>query len=361
MTLKSSLKNEGGFMVGVVGYGSYVPSYRIKVEDIARQWGRDPEVIKKGLQVHEKTVPGMDEDTVTISVQAAKYALQRARINPAEIGAVYIGSESHPYAVKPSGTILIDALGIGPDVHVADFEFACKAGTEAMFIAYSHVKSGNMKYAMGIGADTSQGAPGDALEFTASAGGSAFIMGSEKVVAEIEHTYSYTSDTCDFWRREGMMYPMHGGRFTGEPAYFRHILSAGKGILDQAGMKASDFAYAVLHMPNGKFPMKAGKILGFTREQIEPGWIVPYQGNTYSGSSPTGFSATLDIAKPGDRILLVSFGSGAGSDAFIFRVTDEIKTVQDLAPRFNDMLGGHKIYLNYGEYAKFRGKIHMND
>lgn len=348
-------------MVGIVGYGSYIPCYRIRVEDIAAQWGGDPQAVKNGLMVNEKTVPGMDEDTISISVQAAKYALMRAQIEAEKIGAVYIGSESHPYAVKPSGTILIDALGIGPDVHVADFEFACKAGTEAMFVAYSHVKSGNMDYAMGIGADTSQGAPGDALEYTASAGGSAFIMGKEKVIAEIEHTYSYTSDTADFWRREGRMYPKHGGRFTGEPAYFRHVLSAAKGMLKRSGMKPEDFAYAVFHMPNGKFPQRAGKMLGFTKEQMEPGWVVPWMGNTYSGSSPTGLSATLDVAKAGQRILLVSFGSGAGSDAFVFRVTDEIEKVRDLAPKFRDMLDGHKIYLNYGQYAKHYRKILMND
>ena len=348
-------------MVGIIGYGSHVPCYRIKVEDIARQWGKDPESIKKGLLVYEKTVPGLDEDTITISIQAAKHALQRARISPSQIGAVYIGSESHPYAVKPSGTVLIDALGIGPDVHVADYEFACKAGTEAMFVAYSHVKAGNMQFAMGIGADTSQGAPGDALEYTASAGGSAFIMGKQNVVAEIEYTYSYTSDTGDFWRREGRMYPMHGGRFTGEPAYFRHVISAGKGILEKSGLKAQDFAHAVFHMPNGKFPQRAGKILGFEKAQLDPGWVVPWMGNTYSGSSPTGLSATLDVAKAGDRILLVSFGSGAGSDAFIFRVTPEIDKVRDLAPHFKTMLEGHKIYLDYGQYAKHYGKIHMND
>ena len=177
----------------------------------------------------------MDEDTITISVEAARYALQRARIDPAKIGAVYTGSESHPYTVKPSGTVLIDALGIGPEVHVADFEFACKAGTEAMFVAYSHILAGQMDYAMGIGADTSQGAPGDALEFTASAGGSAFIMGREKVVAEILHTYSYTSDTGDFWRREGRMYPKHGGRFTALSGCGRPLLFGRTQIDDGQG------------------------------------------------------------------------------------------------------------------------------
>ncbi|MFQ5769206.1 MAG: hydroxymethylglutaryl-CoA synthase [bacterium] len=347
-------------MVGIVGYGVYVPCYRIKAEEIAVQWGNDPVAVKKGLLLEEKTIPGMDEDTITISVAAAKNALLRSGIDPQEIGAVYIGSESHPYAVKPSGTVLVDALGMGPDLHVADYEFACKAGTEAMFVAYSHVKSGLMKYALGIGADTSQGAPNDALEYTASAGGAAFIFGKDRVVAEVVDTYSFTSDTADFWRREGEFYPQHTGRFTGEPAYFRHVLSAGRALLEKSGLKPSDFAYAVFHMPNGKFPMKAGTTLGFTKEQIEEGWLVPIMGNTYSGSSPMGLTAVLDVAKVDDLILLVSFGSGAGSDAFIFRATERISEVQNEAPHTREMLSANRIYLNYAQYAKYREKIIMN-
>jgi hydroxymethylglutaryl-CoA synthase len=348
-------------MVGIVGYGSYLPRYRIKVEEIAKQWGRDAAAVQRGLLLKEKTVPSMDEDTITISVEAARNALKRAEIDPAEIGALYIGSESHPYAVKPSGTVVAEALGVVPEVHIADYEFACKAGTEAMFVAFSLVKAEQVKYAMAIGADTSQGAPGDALEFSASAGGSAFIFGQDSVVAELLETYSYTTDTPDFWRREGAFYPLHGGRFTGEPAYFKHILGAGQGILHKSGLKAEDFAYAVFHMPNGKFPLTAGKKLGFKKEQLEPGWIVPLMGNTYSGSSPTGFSATLDVAKRGDLILLVSFGSGAGSDAFIFKVTELIDVVRDKAEKVKDMLEKKRIYVDYGQYAKFRGKIIMND
>jgi hydroxymethylglutaryl-CoA synthase len=348
-------------MVGIVGYGSYLPRYRIKVEEIAKQWGRDAAAVQRGLLLKEKTVPNTDEDTITISVEAARNALIRADIDPAEIGALYIGSESHPYAVKPSGTVVAEALGVVPEVHIADYEFACKAGTEAMFVAFSLVKAGQVKYAMAIGADTSQGAPGDALEFSASAGGSAFIFGQDKIVAELLETYSYTTDTPDFWRREGAFYPLHGGRFTGEPAYFKHIMGAGQGILKKSGLKAEDFAYAVFHMPNGKFPLTVGKKLGFKKEQLEPGWIVPLMGNTYSGSSPTGFSATLDVAKAGDLVLLVSFGSGAGSDAFVFKTTARIDEVRDKADKVKDMLEKKRIYVDYGQYAKFRGKIIMND
>jgi hydroxymethylglutaryl-CoA synthase len=202
-------------MAGIVGYGAYIPRNRIKAEEIAHQWGKDPAAIKKGLLLQEKSVPGLDEDTITISVAAGRFAVERAGIDPQRIGAVYIGSESHPYAVKPSGTVVAEALGIGPEVHVADFEFACKAGTEAMFVALGLVESRRMDYALAIGADTSQGAPNDALEFSASAGGAAYVFGRDDVMVEVLETYSYTTDTPDFWRREGRFYPRHGGRFTG--------------------------------------------------------------------------------------------------------------------------------------------------
>ena len=271
-------------MEGIVGYGAYLPRNRIKVEEIAKVWGADAPSYKKGLLLEEKSVPSPDQDTITMAVEASKSALKRAQINPAEIGAVYVGSESHPYAVKPSGTVLAEAIGATPEVHTADFEFACKAGTEGMFVALGLVKAGEIKYGLAVGADTSQGAPGDALEYTAAAGAAAFIFGREKLVAKALETYSYMTDTPDFWRREYQFYPQHGGRFTGDPAYFKHIIGAAEGIMKKAGMKPKDFDYVIFHQPNGKFPFRVGGLLGFEKKQIEPGWLVNKLGNTYSGS-----------------------------------------------------------------------------
>jgi hydroxymethylglutaryl-CoA synthase len=344
--------------VGIVGYGACVPRHRIKVEEIARVWGADAPSYKKGLQLREKSVPAPDQDVITLSVEAARNALARSGgLDPQEIGAIYVGSESHPYAVKPSGTVLGEAIGATPHVHVADFEFACKAGSEAMFVVGGLVAGGAIPVGLAVGADTSQGAPGDALEYSASAGAAAFLIGSGNLVATMDATHSFMTDTPDFWRREYMHYPQHAGRFTGEPAYFKHVMGASKALLEKTGTKPSDFDYAVFHQPNGKFPMAVGKKLGFAREQIETGWLVPTLGNTYSGSSPMGLTAVLDVAKPGDRIFMCSYGSGSGSDAFLWTVTDRITEVQDLAPKTRDMLDHDQIYLQYGEYAKFRHKI----
>ena len=100
----------------------------------------------------------------------------------------------------------------------------------------------------------------------------------------------------------------------------------------------------------------AGKKLGFTKEQLETGWIVPWMGNTYSGSSPTGLAAILDVAKPDDEILAVSYGSGAGSDAFHIIVQDLIEEKQPLAPTVRDYIN-RKRYVSYNCYIKWRRGI----
>jgi hydroxymethylglutaryl-CoA synthase len=345
-------------MAGIVGYGVYVPSYRIKVEEIARVWGDDPQAISRGLVVQEKSVPAPDEDTATISVEAARYAMKRAVIDSQKIGAVYVGSESHPYAVKPTATIVAEAVEAAPHLTAADMEFACKAGTAGMQACMGLVDSGIVEYGLAVGADTAQGAPGDALEYTASAGGAAYVIGKKDTLAEIESTYSFTTDTPDFYRREGMPYPRHGGRFTGVPAYFRHVIAGAQGMFEKMGTEASDYDYAVFHQPNGKFYLKAAKKLGFSQEQVKHGLLTPVIGNTYSGATPIGLAAVLDEAKAGARILAVSYGSGAGSDAFSITVTDKIEEKRELAPKVRDMIET-KSYVDYALYAKFKGKFRM--
>ena len=345
-------------MVGIITYGAYIPRYRIKVEEIARVWGANAAEISGGLGVHEKAVPDYDENTATFAVEAARAALARREVDVSEIKAVYVGSESHPYAVKPTAVTVGEAIGATPVMTAADYEFACKAGTAAIQTSMGLVASGMMKYAVAIGADTAQGAPGDALEYTAAAGGAAYIIGNDDPIAEINDTCSFTSDTPDFWRREGEDYPQHGGRFSGEPGYFKHVESAAKMMMERRGTRPSDYDYAVFHQPNAKFPQKAAKTLGFTAEQIKPGLLVPRLGNTYSGAVPLGLAAVLDIAKPGDRIFVTSYGSGAGSDSFDITVTEAIldKIDRSKAPSVESMLEKKK-YLDYAVYARHKGKI----
>ncbi|MHA1505237.1 MAG: hydroxymethylglutaryl-CoA synthase, partial [Candidatus Heimdallarchaeota archaeon] len=323
---------------------------------IAKIWGQPGDVVVNALGVYEKSIPDMDEDTITISVEAARNAMKMSGANPDDIKAVYVGSESHPYAVKPTATIVLEAIGAGPLTTAADLEFACKAGTAGVQMVFGLVKSGEMDVGLAIGADCSQGRPGDALEYTASAGACAILLGTKNVIATLDHTESYTTDTPDFWRREGAHYPSHGGRFTGEPAYFKHVVTAAENIMKNTNTTPDDFDYVVFHEPNAKFPLATAKRLGFPKEKVEPGLTVRYIGNTYSASSMIGLAAVLDVAKPGDRILMVSYGSGSGSDAFIYTITDEIEKRRGIVPTVQNYLDNKEL-LNYAMYAKHRGKI----
>ena len=342
--------------VGIVGYGAYVPRYRLPATEVARVWTDG----QGGTPVKEKSVPGRDEDVVTMSIEAARNALARAdHVNPAMIRSVWVGSESHPYAVKPTSTIVAEAIGATPHTQAGDWEFACKAGTEALQASVGFVGSGMAQYALAIGMDTAQARPGDALEYTASAGGAAYLIGpAGEALAVFEGSFSYVTDTPDFWRRAYQHYPSHGGRFTGQPAYFKHSSAAVQGLMAALGTKPADYTFAVFHQPNPKFPQTVGKRMGFTPEQIAPGLLVNEIGNTYAGSSMIGLAAVLDIAKPGDRVLLTSYGSGAGSDAISFRITDAILERQTRAPSTRDYIA-RRVEIDYATYVRSTKKLRI--
>ena len=163
----------------------------------------------------------------------------------------------------------------------------------------------------------------------------------------------------DFWRRAHSEYPSHGDRFTGEPAYFKHVIAAAEALMSGLERTAQDFQWAVFHQPNVKFPSRAAKMLGFTPEKIAPGLLSNRIGNTYAGSAVIGLTAVLDIAEPGDRILVVSYGSGAGSDAFDLRVTDRIMETRGLAPTTEDYIARRK-EIDYATYTRYRDKLKMS-
>ena len=363
--------NQPIVQVGIVGYGAYVPRYRLPGSEISRIWMDEieageqrPTRGKNGLKdkkasspVKEKAVPGLDEDTATMSVEAARNALARSQIDPQEIRAVWVGSESHPYAVKPTGTIVAEAIGATPATQAGDWQFACKAGTEALQAAIGLVGSGMAPLALAIGMDTAQSRPGDALEYTAGAGGAALLLGAaEESVAVIEGSLSFVSDTTDFWRRPGSQFPSHAERFSGDPGYFGHVLPAAEQIMQETGLTAAEIDYVIVHQPNMKFPIRAMRTLGFKEDQWESGLLVEEIGNTYAGSALVGLTAVLDIAAGDKLVLVVSYGSGAGSDAFLLRTTKRLNAAQCKAPSTLEYIE-RRVEIDYAQYVRLGGKL----
>ena len=335
---------------GIVGYGVYIPKFRIKNDDPVSG-------------VIERSLPFSDEDTTTFSVEAGKRALIHAAISNGEVRKCFVGSESSPYAVKPSMATVIQALELGEAFEGGffsggvDSQFACKAATDliidaAALVSYSVFKG---KYVMVIGADNAQAAPKDHLDYTVGAGGVALLIGCDDVIATIDNYVTYTSDTPDFYRRDGAKYPKHGGRFTGQPAYFKHVVTAMKTMLKETGYSTTDFDYVVSHSPNAKFPVLAAEEVGFERKQYEDSLVVKKIGNIYSGSSLAALCAVLDIAKSSSRILLTSYGSGSGSDSYVLTVTDMIDEKRRRSTAVKEQVESPSVsYVDYATYRKWK-------
>jgi hydroxymethylglutaryl-CoA synthase len=345
------------YNVGILGYGIYIPRYRIRIDDIAAVWGKNAADIKKSLGVSEKAIASLDEDAVTLAYEAAISALKHADISPSSVEVCMVGSESHPYAVNPTSTIVAEFLGVGRNYLACDLEFACKAATSGMIAIFGLISSGKASIGLCIGTDSAQAKPHDVLEYTAAGGAAAFILGKETdCLAKIVDFASFTSDTPDFWRRDGVRFPSHGGRFTGEPAYFAHIEGSAKHLLHKLKLAPSDFAYCIFHMPNGKFPREVARRLGFSEKQLSPSLIVDKIGNPFSASSLLGLAAVLDQARANQLIFMASYGSGAGSDSFVFEVNKNIEKRRNLVPTFSTFMK-NKQYVSYVDYLKYRGKI----
>lgn len=324
---------------------------------MAQVWGKNSQQVEKSLGLKEKSIAAYDEDTVTMAYEAVANAIRRADIKPQDIDVLFTGSESHPYAVNPTSTIVAEFLGVGRNYLSADLEFACKAATTGLINIAGLIASGMAVTGVAVGADAAQAKPHDILEYTAASAAAAFILTKKNndSIADLVDFSSYSSDTPDFWRRDGIPYPSHGGRFT-QAAYFAHIEGAAKRLLDKLKLTPKDFAYCVFHMPNGKFPREIAKKLGFSSEQLGPSLVIDHIGNPYSASSFLGLSSVLDEARPNQLIFMVSYGSGAGSDAFVFKTCRGVGQNRTNSPRLADYLKQTQ-YISYIQYLKFGRKI----
>lgn len=350
---------------GLVSIGHYIPYLRLDMAALAEQWGV-PAQLERMYRLNGRNrvaVNAEDEDTVTLAVAAAERAMATLP-KDASIASVLVGSESHPYAVKPSAVIVAEALGLAPNVFASDLEFACKGGTAAVLLSTALVKGKLGEYALAIGSDCPQSAPGSLLEASVGAGACALVIGPEsEAIATIEAAASAGSDLTDFWRRDGATYPSVVGKFSVDEGYMAHSERVARALFEATGTTAKDYAACVFHQPYASLPSTLAKSLGFSAAQAKPGLIAARIGNSYSGSSLLALAAVLEKASAGERILLVSFGSGAGSDGVVLHVSPAIEAWRTKRAELGlqsievELGQEHTDKLTYGQYARVQGKL----
>lgn len=340
--------------MGISGCGIYVPLYRLKQSEIAAAWKVDTRLSG------EKAVAYFDENVSTLAYNACKNAIRHVGIEPYNIDALYLGTVTSPYFEASLAATLANALNLPENAEVADFGASSRSSIAALQAGLDAVKSGRIDNILIVGSDILVAAPGTTFEYTAGSGAGALVLSNNGVIAEYEDSFFYTTGFADKWKDVDSKYPIYGDTgFIRKYGYVEHVVKAAKGLMEKLGAKAENFNHVILQQQESRMVSEASKKLGFTPEQFKAGMTLENFGDTGSASILIGLSAILDQAEPGQKILAISYGSGA-SDALSFKVTEEVNNKREKSTpvkRFKE----NKEYIDYFTHLRQNKVISRTD
>ncbi|MEW6202164.1 MAG: hydroxymethylglutaryl-CoA synthase [bacterium] len=330
-------------MAGIVGYGVYVPKYRIKAEEYIKAWGN---FAADGVK--EKSVVGCDEDVVTMAIEASNNAIKSAGIDPKNINTVYLATTSAPYAEKPSSVTVAAAIGAEGDVRTADFTTSTKAGTAALLACLERVKSDDSgRCGLIVASDAPAAAPDSSLEHALGGAAAAFIIGKKNIIATIDKSYSLSMETLgERFRKRDEPYIRD---LELRVQHLQNAITATiKNLQKSLNLEPKDFAYVVVQQPDGRAAARIAGKLGFSKKQLSTGNLAEYTGDVGAASTLLSLAAVLESAKHGEKILLASYGSG--SDAICITVGAPLAAPKIEIKEYLQ----NKEYIDYVKYLKLK-------
>jgi 3-hydroxy-3-methylglutaryl CoA synthase len=264
-----------------------------------------------------------------------------------------LATTTAPYREKLSAAIVASAADLPDECRVADYTDSLRAGTAALKSAIDAVNAGSAKNVVVVASDCRLGAAKGTLEQTLGDGAAALMIGSEKVIAEVEGSYSIFNDFTDLWRTDDDKFIRSAeGRFIDEVGYLPTMQSTVNGLMKKYKLTPGDFSKVVYHSSDARQHAALARRLKLDRAQAqEP--LYNEIGNAGTAAAFLMLAATLEKASPGDRILFTGYGDGA--DAFILHATDEIKELRK-KPVISDKLAG-KTAISYGQYLSWRNLV----
>ncbi len=327
-------------MAGIAAYGVYVPLYRLGPQTIG--WsGRG-----------EKSVANYDEDSITMAVAAAMNCLEGRDVS--WVDGLYFASTTQPYSEGPVAAMVATAAGLRRDIITVDFSNSLRAGTTALMMAAEAVKSGAAQQILVVAADLRLPAPASSIEPVLGDGAAALLIAASGVAASIEDSYALSDEILDYWREAGhATVRFWEDRFNIDMGYNRTLPQAVEGLLKKTGLKIEDLARAAFYAPDARRHSDMAKKLGFSGGQVQDG-LFNVLGNTGVALAPMLLTAAIEEARPGDKILLAGYGSGA--NAVLLQATDEIDRIKSKRTLLKQ-LDSKRMVSDYTKYLAWRGHI----
>lgn len=335
--------------IGISGYGVSIPRLRIKKDEYAKAWGSF-----QASGVSEKSVMGFDEDPLTFAAKVSLRALTSVPLAPEKVTRFALASTSAPYAEKVLSGTVITNIGIPDGAFASDHTTSSRAGTEAMIAGLEHVMATPSGVAVVAAADAPRASMWSPVEHGLGAGAAAFVVSGENLIAEFEGCATYVCEHFGERFRPGddeLIHDLNVKKFA-QSSLVGATTKATISLMKKIGTKAQDYTHVVIQQPDARSPGDIAKKLQFTDAHLASSSIAGELGDLGAASVPVGLASALDSAKTGERILVISYGSGAASDALSFRVVSERKASPSLRSEID-----RRQYIDYVQYLKLKGAI----
>jgi len=335
--------------IGISGYGVYIPKLRIKKEDYAKAWGSF-----SAAGVSEKSVMGFDEDVLTAAAKVSKRALESVPIGADKVTRFALASTTPPYTEKLlSGTVMV-SVGMPNTIFSSDHTTSTRAGTEALLSGFEHLMANPKGVALVASADSPRASMWDAVEHPLGAGAAAYVLSSENLIAEFEGSASHANE--HFGERfkprdEELLHDLNVKKFS-ETSIITNTTKAATALLTKLGRKPEEYNHVVIQQPDARVPGSVGGKLKFSEAQLSSALTANVLGDLGAASTLVSLAAALDNAKVGDKIMVISYGSGAGSDAISLKVVGDRKPANGFKQEVE-----RKEYIDYIKYLKLKGAI----
>jgi hydroxymethylglutaryl-CoA synthase len=339
-------------MIGIRYYGAYVPRYRLDRKKIFESMGwlnSGTIALSKG----EKAIANFDEDAITMSVAASINAIESGKLDRNDLNGVYFGSTTMPFQERQNAGIIATALGMGDHVRSVDFSGSLKSGTSALIAALEAVKSGGATNMVACTSDCRLGKMGSPQEMLFGDAAAAFIVSDQDVIAEYKGSISITGDFGDHVRgRYSKFDRQWEDRWIRDAGYDKLIPQAVKSLLDKFDLEIGEFSKIIYSCHYAAARKKLNQDLSIETNKVQDIYLNEI-GDMGSAQSLVMLAGALETAKPGDKIMVVSFGSGC--DALYFEVTDKINDLKNVKAVSSNLAKR----ANLDQYSKYLAWRHI--
>ena len=309
--------------IGIHDLAVATASHVVELDDLAARAGIDPAKFRVGLGQEQMSIPGLDEDIVTMGAAAAQRIIDRHGVDG--IRTLFFATETGIDQSRAAGVHVHELLGLPRSVRVVELKQACYSATAALQAAAGLIARNPDERVLVIASDVARYELYTAAEPTQGAGAVAFLVSTEPALAVLETAAGvYTAEVDDFWRPNDSVTAVVDGKLS-VSAYLDGVAGAWDDYRSRGGVDIADIDWFCHHQPFTKMAMKAHRALGqHVGVELDPELVTATTGynrrigNSYTASLYIALAALLDGDRDlaGSRIGLFSYGSGSVSEFF---------------------------------------------